>query len=58
LTVDTVLHNTKICIHGKLVEAGIAIDKGKIVKIAKDTNLPPACFQASSIFMYICETSS
>ena len=42
MTVDTVLHNTKICIHGKLVEAGIAIDKGKIVKIAKDTNLPPA----------------
>jgi dihydroorotase len=42
LPVDTVLHNTKICIHGNLVEAGIAIDEGKIVKIAKDINLPPA----------------
>jgi dihydroorotase len=27
---------------GKLVEAGLAIDNGKIVKIAKETNLPPA----------------
>ncbi len=42
MPVDTVLHNTKICIRGNLVEAGLAIDKGKIVKIAKDTNLPPA----------------
>ena len=42
MPVDTVLHNTKICIHGNLVEAGLAIDKGKIVKIAKDINLPPA----------------
>jgi dihydroorotase len=42
LLVDAVLYNTKICIHGNLVEAGLAIDKGKIVKIAKNTNLPPA----------------
>jgi len=42
LLVDTVLNNTKICIRGTIVEAGIAIDEGKIVKIAKDTNLPPA----------------
>jgi dihydroorotase len=42
LPVDTVLHNTKIFIRSELVEAGIAIDKGKIVKIAKDTNLPSA----------------
>jgi dihydroorotase len=40
--VDSVLYNTKICIRGNLVEAGLAIDKGKIVKIAKETNLPPA----------------
>ncbi|HUS87831.1 MAG TPA: dihydroorotase family protein, partial [Desulfosporosinus sp.] len=42
MPVDTVLCNTKICIHGNLVEAGLAIDDGKIVKIAKETNLPPA----------------
>jgi len=42
LVVDTVLNNSKICIRGSMVEAGIAIDEGKIVKIAKDTNLPAA----------------
>jgi dihydroorotase len=40
--VDSVLYNTKICIGGNLVEAGFAIDEGKIVKIAKETNLPRA----------------
>jgi dihydroorotase len=42
LAVDTVLTNSKICIRGSIVEAGIAIDEGKIVKIAKATNLPEA----------------
>jgi dihydroorotase len=42
LPVDAVLNDAKIFIRGSIVEAGIAIDKGKIVKIAKDTNLPPA----------------
>jgi dihydroorotase len=42
LPVDTVLNKAKIFIHGSIIEAGIAIDEGKIVKIAKDTNLPPA----------------
>jgi dihydroorotase len=42
LPVDTVLNDAKIFIRGSIVEAGIAIDKGKIVKIAKDTNLPSA----------------
>jgi dihydroorotase len=42
LPVDAVLYNTKIYIQGNLVEAGLAIDNGKIVKIAKETNLPPA----------------
>ena len=42
MSVDTVLYNSKICIHGNLVEAGMAIDDGKIVKIAKKTNLPSA----------------
>jgi len=40
--VDTVLHNSKVFYQGKLVEAGIAIDDGKIVKIAKEPNLPSA----------------
>ncbi|MCW4016294.1 MAG: dihydroorotase family protein [Candidatus Bathyarchaeota archaeon] len=42
MPVDTILYNTKICIHGNIVDAGIAIDNGKIVKIAKKTNLPSA----------------
>jgi dihydroorotase len=42
LTVDAILYNTKICISGNLVEVGLAIDEGKIVKIAKDTKLPSA----------------
>ena len=42
MPVDAVLNDAKIFTRGSIVEAGIAIDKGKIVKIAKDTNLPPA----------------
>jgi len=42
LPVDMVLHNAKIYIRGRIVEAGLAIDDGRILKIAKETNLPPA----------------
>ncbi|MBT8172277.1 dihydroorotase family protein [Candidatus Bathyarchaeota archaeon] len=42
MTVDTVLYNSKIYFRGNLVNAGIAINDGKIVKIAKETNLPQA----------------
>jgi len=42
LTVDIVLNNAKIFVHGCVVEGGLAIDEGKIVKIAKDMNLPQA----------------
>ncbi|MFH1364196.1 MAG: dihydroorotase family protein [Candidatus Aenigmatarchaeota archaeon] len=42
MTVDVVLINAKIFTQGRIIEAGIAIDEGKIVKIARDTNLPPA----------------
>jgi len=42
MTVDSVLYNTKVFFKGKLVDAGIAIDEGKIVKIAKVPNLPKA----------------
>jgi dihydroorotase len=37
-----VLLNTKVYAHGRLVEAGLAIDGGRIYKIAKETNLPQA----------------
>ena len=37
-----VLHNAKIYTRRRIVEAGLAIDEGRIFKIAKETNLPPA----------------
>jgi len=37
-----VLRNAKIYTRGRIVEAGLAIDEGRIFKIAKETNLPPA----------------
>jgi dihydroorotase (multifunctional complex type) len=40
--VDTVLFNAKIYTSQRIVEAGLAIEKAKIVKIAKETNLPSA----------------
>lgn len=40
MIVDTVLYNTKVYFQGNIIDAGIAIDEGKIVKIAKKTNLP------------------
>lgn len=42
MTVDLMLKNAKICLSGKLLEAGLAIDDGRIVKVAKETNLPSA----------------
>ena len=42
MPVDMILHNAKIYTHGRIVEAGLAIDDGRILKIAKETNLPPA----------------
>jgi len=40
LLVDLVLYNAKIYTTKGLVTAGLAIDEGKIFKIAKETNLP------------------
>lgn len=40
MLVDLVLYNAKVYTTKGLVTAGIAIDKGKIFKIAKETNLP------------------
>jgi len=37
-----VLYNAKIYARGRIVEAGLAIDDGRILKIAKETNLPSA----------------
>jgi len=42
LTVDTVLCNAKVYTQGEIVDAGIAIEKGRIVKIANETSLPHA----------------
>jgi dihydroorotase len=42
LPVDLVLYNGKIHIDDTLITAGLAIDEGKIVKVAKKTNLPSA----------------
>ncbi len=36
------LRNAKIYIRGRIVEAGLAIDEGRIFKIAKEPNLPSA----------------
>ena len=42
MSVDLVLHNAKICTLRGIVHAGLAVDEGKILKIAKKTNLPHA----------------
>ena len=42
MQVDTVLFNAKIYTPKRIVEAGLAIENAKIVKIAKETNLPKA----------------
>lgn len=42
MPVDTVLFNAKVYTSQGIVEAGIAIDNGRIVKITKEINLPQA----------------
>jgi len=42
LPVDLVLYNGKICINDTFITAGLAVEEGKIIKIAKKTNLPSA----------------
>ena len=42
MPVDLVLRNAKIYARGRIVEAGLAINDGRIFKIAKETNLPSA----------------
>ncbi len=42
MPVDTIITNCKIVRHDGILDAGIAIDKGKIVAVARDAALPPA----------------
>jgi len=42
LPVDLALKNAKVYAYGDVMQAGLAIDGGKIVRIAKDANLPSA----------------
>ncbi len=42
MLVDLVLHNAKICMPEGVIDAGIAIDEGKILRIAREPNLPGA----------------
>ncbi|MEM1514797.1 MAG: dihydroorotase family protein [Candidatus Bathyarchaeia archaeon] len=39
---DLILKESRIYIDGKLIGAGIAIDDGRIIRVAKDINLPSA----------------
>jgi len=43
MSVDLVLENAKIYFRNSIVRVGLAIDGEKIVRIAKETNLPEAC---------------
>ena len=40
MSVDLVLKNSKIYLYGRVIDAGLAIDNGRIVKVAKESNLP------------------
>lgn len=40
MIVDTVVKNCRIVTENQILSAGLAIDKGKIVAVAKETNLP------------------
>lgn len=42
MQVDTVIKNCKIVRHDGILDAGLVVDQGKIVAVAKDSELPPA----------------
>ena len=42
MTLDLVLRDARVYTPGGIVEGGLAIEDGRIVRISKDTNLPPA----------------
>jgi len=47
LTVDLVLHNAKVYTSMGIVEAGVAINEGKIFRVAKEPNLPLASAESN-----------
>jgi len=46
LTVDLVLRNTKVYTSRGIVKAGVAIDEGRIFKVAKEPSLPQASIES------------
>jgi len=42
LPVDLNIKNARVLLNGKVVDAGIAVESGNIIKITKDANLPTA----------------
>ena len=42
MAVDLAIKNAKICLPSGMVEAGLAVDGQRFIKIAKETNLPSA----------------
>ncbi len=42
MIVDTVIKNCKIVRHDGILDAGLAVEQGKVVAVAKDSELPPA----------------
>jgi len=46
LTVDLVLRNAKVYTSKGIVEAGVAIDEGRIFKVAKEPSLPQASIES------------
>ena len=42
MIVDTVLNNCKVLLRQQITECSIAIEEGKIIKIAKQTHMPQA----------------
>ncbi len=42
MSVDTVIKKCKVVSPSGVLDAGLAVDKGKIVAISRDQNLPPA----------------
>lgn len=42
MTVDTVLRNAKVYVEGEVLEGGVAVEEGRISRVAKEPNLPSA----------------
>ena len=42
MRVDTVIKNCKIVRHDGILDAGLAVEQGRVIAVAKDSKLPPA----------------